>query len=80
MPKQADASAARRWNDLFYGQKPQARFGDLLGVSLAEQIKEVEREIAMRHRVYPNLKVKSERTAYQLRCMEAVLATLKAKQ
>jgi hypothetical protein len=32
----------------------------------------------MRRRVYPNLKVKTDRTGYQMRCLEAVLATLKA--
>jgi hypothetical protein len=58
-------------NDLFQST--------LFGVSMAEQIKEVEREIAMRRRVYPNLKISTDRTAYQLRCMEAVLATLKAR-
>ena len=80
MPKQADASTARRWNDLFYRQEHLQPEPNLLGVSLAEQIREVERELAMRRRVYPNLRIKTDKTAYQMRCMEAVLATLKAKQ
>jgi len=75
--RRTDSRAAQRWNQFY---QPQPELDIFTGVSLAEQIKEVEREIAMRRRVYPNLKIKTERTTYQLRCMEAVLATLKARQ
>jgi len=47
-------------------------------ISIDEQIKEVKREIGMRRRVYPkwNGGVMSEKQQYQIRVMEAVLASL----
>ena len=55
---------------------------DLLGPpSLEEQIKEVEREIEMRRKVYPgwvqSRKLGGHRAQQQMAAMEAVLATLK---
>ena len=50
-------------------------------MELAEQIKCVEREIAMRRRVYPNWvasgKMKQEKADHEISAMEAVLYTLR---
>lgn len=57
---------------------------DLLPLTVADQIKCVEREIAMRKRVYPRWvetgKMKLDQSEYQIAAMEAVLATLKGMQ
>ena len=49
-------------------------------MDIQEQIKCVEREIAMRKRVYPRWvaagKMKSEAAEHEIRAMEAVLETL----
>jgi hypothetical protein len=57
-------------------------FGDLpTQVSLPDQIAEIERELGMRKRLYPNWiargTLKQATADHQLRVMEAVLATLK---
>lgn len=53
---------------------------DLLFPTIEEQIAEVEREIAMRRRVYPRLveikKTSQAKADRQLAVLEAVLATL----
>lgn len=50
--------------------------------SLAEQIKCVKRELAMRERVYPlwvaRDKMKLDKAEFEIECMRAVLATLEA--
>lgn len=50
-------------------------------ISLDDQIKAVEREIGMRHRVYPrfveNKKMSAEKAAAEMDAMKAVLETLK---
>jgi hypothetical protein len=48
-----------------------------LPITLTEQIKEVEREIEMRRKVYARIKIPPSRAAYRIRCLEAVLATLR---
>lgn len=52
-------------------------------VSLEDQIKCVQREIALRHAVYPKRvldgKMKQEQALYELDAMYAVLETLKEK-
>jgi hypothetical protein len=48
-----------------------------LPITLGEQIKEVEREIEMRRKVYARIKIPPSRAAYRIRCLEAVLATLR---
>ncbi len=51
--------------------------------SLDDQIRCVQREIAMRRRVFPKRvaqeAMKSEEADWQIECMEAVLATLEEK-
>ena len=55
---------------------------DLLGISLHEMIVCIEREIAMRRRVYPRWvdagKMKMDRAEREIEVMEAVLARLRA--
>ena len=56
-------------------------FGDAIPIS--DQVAEVEREIALRRRVYPrwvsNGQLKQDRADRQIAVMEAVLKTLKAQ-
>jgi len=52
-----------------------------MAITLAEQIKCIEREIGYRKRVYPRLvdqgRMKLDQSDYQIAAMEAVLATLR---
>jgi hypothetical protein len=54
---------------------------DLLPISLAEQIAEIEREIAKRERVYPrwvaNKRLSAKRADQRLARLRAALATLR---
>lgn len=51
-----------------------------MDISLAEQIAEVQRELALRKQVYPKLIKRNQLDAgeakYQTKCLEAVLKTL----
>jgi hypothetical protein len=51
-----------------------------MDISLAEQIAEVQREIALRKRLHPQWvkagKLDAGDATYQMRCLEAVLRTL----
>lgn len=51
-------------------------------MTLDEQIKSVGREIGLRRNVYPRFilskKITAEKAEYEIACMEAVYATLKA--
>lgn len=57
---------------------------DLLPIHLAEQIACVERELAMRRRVYLQLvhkrQMSAQRADFEIACMEAVLKTLRKVQ
>lgn len=58
-------------------------FGDSLPICLAAQVKEVQREIALRRRVYPRLveggRMTQAAANRQIAVMEAVLFTLEEK-
>lgn len=55
---------------------------DLIAPTIADQIQEVEREIALRRRVYPlwiqKRRISKEKADRQLAVMEAVLETLRS--
>lgn len=55
--------------------------GELFAIGLPEQVRAVEREIAMRRRVYPrwveSKRMTQAKAAAEIAAMEAVLATIK---